>query len=163
MANEVGLRQILKAVNAEAARLNFKAISYRRYMQLAEDGIVPKPENGKVDIIRALIHWMFYYRKLSESQGEAGLMEVRKRKETARAEREEIMVRKLKEELVLKNQAMAWLSLLVGNARAHFLGLSKRLAGQLVVMTDEKEIEYFIRIEVRQILEEFAAVLKKTK
>lgn len=154
MANEVALEKVAKPIFG---------ITSRRYRQMASDGIVPLVSDGKIDFVAAAKALIEYYRKLSEGQGSLNLTDVRTRKELARAEREEIIVKKLKGELVLKNQAMAWLSLLIGNAKAHFMGLPKRLAGPLAIVNDEKEIEHLIRSEVRRILEEFSEALKKKK
>jgi len=154
MANEVALEKVAKPIFG---------ITSRRYRQMASDGIVPAVSDGKIDFIAASKALIEYYRKLSEGQGSLNLTDVRTRKEAARAEREELIVKKLKGELVSKNQAMEWLSFLVGNAKSHFWGLAKRLAGPLSVMTDEKETEEAIRKEIRRILEDLGAPLKMKK
>lgn len=152
MANEVPLEKVSRPVFG---------ITSRRYRQMASDGVVAPVVNGQIDFVAASKGLIEYYRKLSEGQGSLNLTDVRTRKEAARAEREELIVKKLKGELVLKNQAMEWLLLLVENAKAHFWGLPKRLAGPLAVITDEKEIEHLVRGEIRRILEEFSGSLKK--
>jgi hypothetical protein len=157
MANEVRLIDLLKHANAEASRMGKRPLSYRRYMQLTVDGILPRPDKGRVDGIKALIHWIFYYRELSEGQGSLNLTDVRTRKEAARAEREELIVKKLKGELVPKNWAMEFLSLQFNIAKSHLWGLPKRMAGELAPIPDQKEIEQLLRREIRQILERLAA------
>lgn len=154
MANEVALEKVAKPIFG---------ITSRRYRQMASDGIVPLVSDGKIDFVAAAKALIEYYRKLSEGQGSLNLTDVRTRKELAIAERQEIIVKKLKGELVLRDQSIVWLSLLWGNAKAHFMGLSKRLAGPLAVITDEKEIEHLIRSETRRILEELGSALKKKK
>ena len=163
MANEVKLVTLLKYANEEASRLGKNPLSYRRYMQLTVDGILPKPDKGKIDAIKSLVHWIFYYRELSEKQGSLDFTDSRKRKEAARAEREEIMLRKLKEELVPKNASIGWLVALGSAAKQAFQGLPKRLASTVLLCDDEKEIEVIIRNEIYKIIRELEKPLNVSK
>lgn len=85
----------------------------------------------------------------------------RTRREVARALREELKAETESGRLIPREQVVVWLSLLSSTARSHFLGLPKRLSGQLAVMSDEKEIVDLLRAEVRQALMEFVIQLKK--
>ena len=152
MANDVRLDQVAKPVFG---------ITPRRYRQMASEDIVPAPTKGKIDFVKAARALIEYYRNLAAAQGSLSLTDVRIRKEAARAEREELIVKKLKGELVARDQAMEWLSLLVGSAKAHLWGLPKRLAGPMSICTDAKETEQLMRVEIRRILEDMGRPLKK--
>ncbi len=150
MANEVPLEQVAKTVFG---------ITPRRYRQMASEDIVPAPEKGKIDFVRAAKALIDYYRNLAAGQGSLNLTDVRIRKEAARAEREELLVKKLKGELVPKDQSIAWLTSMVSAARLGFQNLPKRLAPVVRLKKDEKDIEVEIRAEVHKILKELAKPL----
>jgi hypothetical protein len=154
MANEIELERVAKPVFG---------ITSRRYRQMATDEIVPAVVKGKIDFVAASKSLIAYYRKLSEGQGSLNLTDVRTRKEAARAEREEILVKKLKEELVPKNASIGWLVALGSAAKQAFQGLPKRLASTVLLCDDEKEIEVIIRNEIYKIIRELEKPLNVSK
>jgi hypothetical protein len=145
MANEVALEKVSKPIFG---------ITSRRYRQMASDGIVPLVSQGKIDFVQASKTLIEYYRKLAEGQGSLNLTDVRTRKEAARAEREELIVKKLKGELVPKNASISWLIALGSAAKLAFQGLPRRLAPVVILYNDEKEIEVIIRDEIYKIIRE---------
>ncbi len=150
MANEVLLEQVAKTVFG---------ITPRRYRQMASEEIVPAPSRGKIDFVKAAKALIEYYRQLAAGQGSLNLTDVRIRKEAARAEREELLVKKLKGELVPRGESITWLKSHVTAAKLGFQGLPKRLAPVVRLKGDEKEIEIEIRNEVYKILDELARPL----
>ncbi len=154
MANEVELEKVSKSVFG---------FTSRRYRQMATDEIVPAVLKGKIDFVAASKALIAYYRKLAEGQGSLNLTDVRTRKENARAEREELIVKKLKGELVLKDQVEKWLHGHVDEALSSFWGLPRRLGGVLATIIDEKEIEFLLRKEIKRILNDLSGPLKKKK
>jgi len=152
MANEVELEKVSKSVFG---------ITSRRYRQMATDEIVPTVVKGKIDFIAASRALIAYYRKLAEGQGSLNLTDVRTRKENARAEREELIVKKLKGELVLRNEAIKWVSLLVAECKAALWNIPRRLGPVLAVVNDERECEEILRKEYRKALEDLAKGMKK--
>lgn len=143
MPNEVELEKVAKPIFG---------ITSRRYRQMASEGIVPPVEKGKIDLVAAAKAIIDYYRKLAEGQGTFSLTDVRVRREAARAEREEIIVQKLKGELVLKDQAMEWLYIMFSEAKQALVSIPRRLAGSLLTKTDERDIESELRTEIQKIL-----------
>jgi hypothetical protein len=154
MANEVELEKVSKSVFG---------ITSRRYRQMASDEIVPTVVKGKIDFIAASKGLIAYYRKLAEGQGSLNLTDVRTRKENARAEREELIVKKLKGELVLKDQVERWLHGHVEEAKTALWGLPRRMGPVFSPIADEKEIEFLLREEIYKILEEMAKPLHGKK
>jgi hypothetical protein len=154
MKNEVKLEEVSKPVFG---------ITSRRYRELAHEEIVPPVTKGKIDFVKAAKALIEYYRRLAEGQGSLSLTDVRTRKESARAEREELIVKRLKEELVPKNAAITWLVALGSATKLAFQGLPKRLAPIVRLYDDEKEIEVIIRNEIYKIIRELEKPLDATK
>jgi len=138
-------------------------ITDRRYRQLAEDGVVPGVVKGKIPLLEAFKALLIYKTKLAEGQGSLNLTDVRTRKENARAEREELIVKKLKGDLVLKDQIEKWLHGHVEETKSAFWGLPRRMGPVLMSISDEKEIEFLLREEIYKILEEMAKPLHAKK
>jgi len=55
-------------------------------------------------------------------------------------------------DLVPKSYLTELVSMNVSNARSQLWGLPKRMAGRLAIITDEKEIENLLRVEIRSVL-----------
>lgn len=135
----------------------------RRYRQLADEGHVPKPEKGKIDFFAATKALLLYERSLRFSKGGAEQKEAQTRRDVAKAEREELIVKKLKGELVLRNEAVKWVSLLVAECKAALWNIPRRLGPVLALISDERECEQVLRVEHRKALEELAKGMKKKK
>jgi len=138
-------------------------ISDRRYRQLAEEKTVPPVKKGRIPFLEAFRALLVYKSKLAEGQGSLNLTDVRTRKENARAEREELIVKKLKGELVLKDQVEKWLHGHVEEAKTALWGLPRRMGPVFSPISDEKEIEFLLREEIYKILEEMAKPLHEKK
>lgn len=90
-------------------------------------------------------------------QGILSLTETRQRHEAVKMELSKLKLEIEKGTLVPRYQAEEWLCLIIANAKAQFMGMPKRMAGALAVITDEKEIEHQLRKELRRILEEMGS------
>jgi hypothetical protein len=95
--------------------------------------------------------------------GISSLTEARRQHEEIKMELSKLKLEIEKGNLVPKDQAIEWLSLMVNNAKLRLLGIPKRMAGPLAIILDEKEIEYRLRMEIRRILEELGTPLKGKK
>jgi hypothetical protein len=135
----------------------------RRYRQLADEGKVPKPEKGKIELFAAARAIILYERSLRHSDGGSEQKEANTRRDIAKAEREELIVKKLKGELVLKDQVETWLHGHVEETKSAFWGLPRRMGPVLTPISDEKEIEFLLREAIYQILEEMAKPLHAKK
>lgn len=91
------------------------------------------------------------------------LTETKRQHEAVKMELSKLKLEIEKGNLVPKDQAIEWLSLMVNNAKLQLLGIPKRMAGPLAIISDEKEIEYRLRIEIRRILEELGTPLKEKR
>src|SRR5512139_3556780 len=126
-------------------------ITPMRYRQLANENVVPPVEKGYISYRAAVRALMKYRIRLAEGQGSLSLIDVRTRKEAARAEREEIIVKKRQGELVVKDASVTWLSRIITEAKSAFMNLAKRLAPELVGLA-EKEIQVKLDRAVKEIL-----------
>lgn len=145
MANDVAIMMLVKAVNVEAAKLAEKPVSYRRYMQLSSEEIVPKPQKGKVDAILALIRWLLYYRKLAEAAGSVSLMDERTALTAIKRQREHLRLEEEKGNLIVKEDAEKTYGEFISNLRLAILAQPKRMAPVLTPLTDTREIELALR------------------
>lgn len=100
---------------------------------------------------------------LNPELNEFSFTETKRQHEAVKMELSKLKLEIEKGNLVSKNQAIEWLSLLVSNAKARFLGLPKRMAGPLAAISNEKEIEYKLRSEIREILGGLATPLRERK
>ena len=73
-------------------------------------------------------------------------------RERAKRIQDEIKAQQMSGQVVPRDQAIAWVSKLLTEARLAFLGLPRRLAGSLVILQDEREIESVLRHEITKIL-----------
>lgn len=143
MANEVELEKVSKSVFG---------ITSRRYRQMAGEEIVPPVVKGKIDFVAASKALIAYYRKLAEGQGSLSLTDERTKKTVVERQIKELLYDKLQESLVPREQAKQWLSTIIAEARLAIMGLPRRMAGILVLETDERNIETLLRTEVNKIL-----------
>ena len=150
-------------VKVEEISKSIFGISSRRYRQLASDEIVPAVIHGKIDFIAASKALITYYRNLAAGQGSLNLTDVRIRKEAARAEREELIVKKLKGELVPKNASISWLTSLGVATKIAFRGLAKRLAPIVILCKDPREAYQIIQNEIDTIIRALEKALDESK
>ena len=128
-------------------------ITDRRYRQLADEGIVPRPEKGNIDFVAATKALIEYYRKLAEADGSLSLQDERTRWTGIKADIAALELERTKGNLVDRQQAIAWLCEQISNATMSFKGLARRLAPSLAVITDEKELEEQLRKEIKSIID----------
>jgi len=74
------------------------------------------------------------------------------REQKAKAEQREMDVEKQRGSLVPREQSLIWLSRLLAEIKLHFLGLPRRLAGSLIILKDEREVESVLKHEITRIL-----------
>ena len=119
----------------------------------------PKADRDKYSLKSIFNWWKDHY--IGDIAADTSIAQENLRYQRARAEREEITVLKLRESLIIKEQAMQTLAIIVAEARTAFLGLPRRLGDPLAAITDPKEIEYMLRGEITKILFDLAKPLKR--
>jgi hypothetical protein len=154
---------VQKKVSLRKISEQYFGIGYRRYQQLADEGIVPKPERGKVDFFEATKALMAYYRKLAEGDGESSLAEERRKKVATERKIKEIELDKMRGNLMPVWEAIDRDKRFVAIINSHLLGLGRGWAGLLAPMNDPKDIEDFIKKEIQKILKELHDAYKKRR
>jgi len=96
-----------------------------------------------------------------QGNGQFSLTETKRQHEEVKMELSKLKLEIEKGNLVPKDQAIEWLSLMVNNAKLRFLGLPKRTCGIFASVNDPKQIEEIHRKEIRAILIELSKPLKR--
>ncbi len=126
-------------------------ISTRRYRQLADDGVVPRPVDGFIDFVRAVIGLIKYYRTLAESNGDEEFNNARTRKERAVANIKEHEFDTLKGKYTETAMVINHLRLLFTNFKNSLLAWLKSLP-PLLANKSEKEIQQILKKEIYHLL-----------
>jgi hypothetical protein len=138
-------------------------IGYRRYQYLADEGLVPKPEKGKIDFFEAAKGIIAYYKKIGEVESGSSLTEERKKLVIVQRKTKEIELEKIMGALVSIEQVKKINQTLLTVINSHLNGLGKRWAGPLAILTDPRDVEDYIRKEISLILEEIRNASKKKR
>jgi phage terminase Nu1 subunit (DNA packaging protein) len=84
-------------------------IGWRRYRQLASDGVVPPVGGGKIDFVEASKKLIEYYRKRAETGGSLSLTDERTRLTRINADRKELELEKMRGDTIDTEKAQqAW-------------------------------------------------------
>jgi hypothetical protein len=75
-------------------------ITWRRYRQLASDGVVPPVVGGKIDFVEASKQLIEYYRKRAEAGGSLSLTDERTRLTRINADRRQLELEKMRGETI---------------------------------------------------------------
>ncbi len=132
---------------------NLWNLTERRIQQLAKDGIIPKADRGKYDLVACTRAYISYLRDRAEgSAGDgASYHEHRSSLTAAKAEREALGLAKLKGEVLPFEDVQLVINEMMAVLTSSMDGLGGRLAGVLAGMTDPAEIRKTILHETRAI------------
>jgi len=115
----------------------------------------PQISRGRFDL-GAVIKWRDETLLSSDKMTAAKL-----EREQAKAKLATLQAKEKEGSLILKNEAVKWVSILVAEAKQGFMNLPRRFGPVLAVVNDEKEIEELLRKEIWAILRQLAAGGKK--
>jgi len=115
----------------------------------------PQISRGRFDL-RSVIKWRDETLLSSDKMTAAKL-----EREQAKAKLATLQAKEKEGSLILKNEAVKWVSILVAEAKQGFMNLPRRFGPVLAVVNDEKEIEELLRKEIWAILRQLAAGGKK--
>ncbi len=99
----------------------------------------------------------------TSKEGGESFDDARLRKEIAAADLQELKASALRGDLIEKDQAIKWLTVLVSEAKSAFLALPRRLAPVLYGVSEIRDIETQIRTEIHKVLEKLARSIKTEK
>lgn len=164
MANDTKITKLIGAINARARSKGMRpAITYQRYMQLAGEEVVPRPDRGNVDPAVALVDLFLYQKRLAEASGSLTLTDERTALTSIKKEQEKLKLETMRHSLVDREQAIQWVGNLVAESRTALLNFPRRMAEMLATLNDAREIETVIRKEIFGILTELGRPLHESK
>jgi len=111
----------------------------------------PQVARGRFDL-RSVIKWRDETLLSSDKMTAAKL-----EREQAKAKLATLQAKEKEGSLILKNEAVKWVSLLVAECKAALMNFPRRMSPVLAPIADEKEIEELLRKEIWGILRQFAA------
>ncbi len=147
--------QILHKVAVIARFLN---LTERRVQQLARDGIIPKPEKGKYDLVRCVQQYVHYLQDRAFGSGVSAqdTHHERARLIKAQADKTELEVATMRNQLVaIESVETDWLQH-ISACRMRLLALPTKTAFQIAVMQEPTEIERFLKHSIYEALTELA-------
>jgi phage terminase Nu1 subunit (DNA packaging protein) len=133
-------------------------ISERRVQQLAQDGIIPKPEKNQYELVGSVRAYINYLQQRAFGKGVApqDTHLERARLLKAQADMAEIELAQRTGELVTVERVEAdWLAM-VAACRAKLLGIPTKSAYQISNLKDTHEIEKFLKRTIHEALTELA-------
>lgn len=133
-------------------------LTERRIQQMARDGIIPKPEKGKYDLIgctRAYIKYLQDRAQGREVEAADAYLE-RARLLKAQADKTELEVKSLNGEVIPTEQAELLWSGLVAAFRAKMLALPSRCALRVMNLKTYPEVEGCLKEHVYEALTELS-------
>ena len=134
-------------------------LSERRVQQLSREGIIPKAERGRYELVPAVQGYIRYLRDRSLEVGVVSIDVARQRKTAAEAEMAEIELAKARADVVgIDDVAKQWDTILSG-VRTRLLALPTKVAPMVAPETDQSLVKEFIEDAVHIALGELAAGL----
>lgn len=131
-------------------------LTERRIQQMARDGIIPKPEKGKYDLIgctRAYIKYLQERAAGREVEAADAYLE-RARLLKAQADKTELEVKSLRKEVMPVDEVEMLVTGIVARARTKLLAMIGRCAMRLVSLRTYAEIEACLRENIYEVLTE---------
>ena len=133
----------------------------RNVQLLAASGVIPKPIEGKYDLVACVVGYIRHLRKIGQGQGSASLIDERAELTKIKKEREQLRLDTDRGNLLPKGESVRWVSLLVAECKAALMNFPRRMSASLAPIADEKEIELLLRQEIWGILRQLAKEGKK--
>ena len=132
-------------------------LSERRVQQLSREGIIPKSERGRYELVPAVQGYIRYLRDRSLDVGVVSIDVARQRKTAAEAELAEIELAKARADVVsIDDVALQWDALL-GACRTRLLGVPTKVAPMVAVETDQSLVKDTLEDAIYNALGELAA------
>lgn len=126
----------------------------RRVQQLSKEGVIPKSERGRYELVPAVRGYINYLRERSINAGVISFDDVRVRKTTAEAEMAEIELKEKKEQLIpIEHITNTWMEL-IGASKQRMLAIPAKLAPIVAVEEQPAICKQIIEDQIIECLEE---------
>jgi len=134
-------------------------LTERRVQQLARDGVIPKADNGRYDLVQAVRGYIKYLRDRAQGNGApADAHAERARLTRLKADREEIELFQLRGELVPVDEAAALLEQVIVACRSRILAIPTRAAPLVARKRKAAEVREILTRVTDEALHELAAI-----
>ena len=124
----------------------------RRYRQFAQEGIVPRAENGQIDIVEAARTYIGHLQAKIERSESSSYTDEKKRKTRLEADRKEIELAKLRGELIQTAVAQKLWGAVCYQIRAKMLALPTKVAPLVAALRSIPEIKDRLEKSVYEVL-----------
>ena len=136
----------------------FLNLTERRVQQLARDGIIPKAEKGKYDLVRSVQRYVQYLqdRAYGSTDAPRDTHHERARLIKAQADKTELEVAALRNQLIpIDRIEHDWMQQ-VSSCRMRLLAIPTKCAFQIAALKEPAEIERFLKAAIYEALTELA-------
>lgn len=131
-------------------------LSNRRVQQLSKEGIIPKTERGRYELVPAVRGYIRYLKERSINPGVVSFDEVRARKTAAEAEMAELELLQRKGDLIPMQQVIdTWLEL-IASCRSKMLSMPAKLAPVVAVEDNPAVCKQIVEEQMMEALDEIA-------
>jgi phage terminase Nu1 subunit (DNA packaging protein) len=133
-------------------------LTERRVRGLGLDGIIPRPQDGKYDLVGSVQGYVKYLQGRAEGRGieDQDVHAERARLVRAQAYKTEMEIASLERSLLSVDEVVDAWEQLVGAFRAKCLALPSKLAARLAVIHETRKIQAALTAAVREALQELS-------
>ena len=131
-------------------------LTERRVQQLAKDGIIPKSNKGKYELVSCVQGYIHYLqeRAMGKDSAPQDTYTERARLLKAQADKTELEVGTLKGNLLQIDQVESSWANMVTSCKSRLLTIPSKSAHQIALLTKPQEIERFLKHSIYEALEE---------
>lgn len=129
-------------------------VSDRRVQQMVKEGIIPKAQRGKYDLIACVQGYVKYLQDLAfgKDMVPTDVHTTRARLQTAQADIAEMEVAQLKERLLDAGKVAGWWAKIIGNAKQNLLAIPSKVAPELLVCKTAAQIKAKLQAMIHEAL-----------
>ena len=132
------------------------SITVRRVQQLARDGIIPKPEDGKYHLLSCFTGYIKYLQSRNYNKEHSDERELRSKLLRAQLIKAQMDIKKETKELWFRSEAEAAWSNMILAFRSRMLSVPYRAACRVVGLKDQHEVQEIIRELIYEALDELS-------
>lgn len=137
-------------------------LTTRRVQQLSNEGVIPKAERGRYELVPAVRGYIAYLKERSINPGVVSFDEVRARKIAAEAEMAEIELREKKGQLIPASEVVASWGEIVGACRSKLLAVPAKIAPVVAVEDNPAVCKKIVEEQIGEALYELAKFVSET-
>lgn len=134
-------------------------LTERRVQQLAKDGVIPKAERGKYDLVGSVRGYVKYLqdRALGNEATPTDLQTEKWRLIKAQADEKELQVEQLRGSLILRTEVLEYWQSMLASMRARLLSIPSRSAPIIITASTVSDVEQVLTLHVHEALAELAS------